>query len=84
MVMLTMSGFESRKAIRALLVLHWQTGEKSFVTRVWRIGLVSSFSDSVWRKARPAATSRAATRAAGAYLATARPIVGGRAGILHE
>ena len=48
---LTTSGFASRKAIRALLVLHWQTGEKSFVTVVWRIGLVSSFSDSVWRNA---------------------------------
>ena len=50
---LTTSGFASRNAIRALLVSQSHTGEKSFVTRVCRIGLVSSLSDSVWRNATP-------------------------------
>jgi len=69
---LSTSGLARRSAILALLESHLQTGEKVFVTRVCRIGLVSSLSDSVCRKAKPVAASSAATRAAGAYLATAR------------
>jgi hypothetical protein len=56
--------------MRALLVWQLHTGENSFVTRVWRMGLVSSLSDSVYRNATPVATRRAATRTAGAYLVT--------------
>src|SRR6187551_1280945 len=67
---LTRSGLRSRKRMDALSVAQSHTGEKILATCGPTIGFRVSLSFSVTTKAADVATSRAATSAAGANLAT--------------